>query len=498
MRVSAVSPTAVVVILLAAALAGSIWSADGSVAWAEAAQTVSVSPTTAAPGEVVTLSGSGWPSNRPFSAWIYDASAVDGPRAPFGAGMTDAGGRFSYQATVPLTLISPQGARGNLSVVPGAYVVYVHAGLQVSANVPLRVGAPRNSSLLWGEVYVDLDGSGQRGSADAPAYPAMVSAQNAIHASPTLQAMTDGRGRYVLSGIGPGHYSVSSQGQYQSHSFAGDVTAWVPQGEATRADLLLLKRSTIAHPERCFVETGFCVESDAFWDYLSHRGGPSTFGYPVSRTFRLRGYQTQFFQRLVLQEVPGQGVQRLNLLDPGLMPYNQINGAIFPSHDPSVAVAAPTPSTPNYGEAVLHHLRTRVSDEWSGLPVRFLRSYLSAAPTSPGDFPALVALEVWGFPTSRPVRDPHNDRFVYQRFQRGILHYQGVDSRGASSTGGILLADWLKSLITGRGLPADLENQARADGSPYLRQYCPGQTNWLCRPSELPDTDLSFAFERQR
>jgi hypothetical protein len=45
-------------------------------------------------------------------------------------------------------------------------------------------------------------------------------------------------------------------------------------------------------------------------------------------------------------------------------------------------------------------------------------------------------LEVWGVPTSQPAVDPHNTKFVYQRFQRGILHYDQT----AGSTQGILLA----------------------------------------------------------
>ena len=30
-----------------------------------------------------------------------------------------------------------------------------------------------------------------------------------------------------------------------------------------------------------------------------------------------------------------------------------------------------------------------------------------------------------------------------------------------------------------------------------LRQYCPGQTGWTCRPNDVPGTDLTFAFEQE-
>ena len=59
----------------------------------------------------------------------------------------------------------------------------------------------------------------------------------------------------------------------------------------------------------------------------------------------------------------------------------------------------------------------------------------------------------------------------------------------------ILLADYFKSIITARNLPADLAAQAAT--SPYLAQYCPGSPGWVWRPLQLRDTDLTFAFEPQ-
>ena len=107
----------------------------------------------------------------------------------------------------------------------------------------------------------------------------------------------------------------------------------------------------------------------------------------------------------------------------------------------------------------------------------------------------LLNLEIWGTPTSRPTPDPGNGEFVYLRFQRGILHFQGHDGQGNPITEGILLGDWFKSLITGRNLPADLEAQALAEGSPFLRQYDPGKPRWVADPARLLDTDMTLAFE---
>jgi hypothetical protein len=102
----------------------------------------------------------------------------------------------------------------------------------------------------------------------------------------------------------------------------------------------------------------------------------------------------------------------------------------------------------------------------------------------------LIALEVWGFPTSSPAFDPGNRQFVYQRFQRGIMHYD----HATRTTGGLLLGDWLKAVITGEGLPPDLA--AQMEGSRFVRQYCPTNPPLaLCRPDDLPHSNLSGAFE---
>ena len=246
---------------------------------------------------------------------------------------------------------------------------------------------------------------------------------------------------------------------------------------------------------RYFSQTSFRIDHDPFWDYFNARGGVQTFGFPISRTFTFLGCATQFFQRQLMQQCPGTGVRTMNLLDPDLMPYNQINFSVFPAHDPQVAAAAPPPGTPNYGEAVLRHVQGVAPDVFEGLPVRFFATFVTTVPGSnpqaDPDFAAAINLEVWGFPTSRPAFDPTNRSFVYQRYQRGIMHFRAA----TGTTEGILLADYFKSIITGRNLPPDLAAQAAA--SPYLAQYCPGQPQWVCRPAQLRDTDLTFAFEPQ-
>jgi hypothetical protein len=160
-----------------------------------------------------------------------------------------------------------------------------------------------------------------------------------------------------------------------------------------------------------------------------------------------------------------------------------------------VVEGAPAPGTPTYGEAVLRHVQATAPDTFEGLPVGFFVTFVGTVPgADPASFPdeaALISLQVWGFPTSAPAFDPNNHAFVYQRFERGIMHYD--DS--ARVTRGILLADYFKSILTGRDLTPDLA--AQATGSRFLAQYCPGRPQWVCRPAELPGTDLTLAFEPQ-
>ena len=78
-------------------------------------------------------------------------------------------------------------------------------------------------------------------------------------------------------------------------------------------------------------------------------------------------------------------------------------------------------------------------------------------------------LQLWGLPTSKPAYDPNNHEFIYQRFQRGVMHYD----RGCRCTQGLLLADYLKDLLTGVRLPDDLA--AQAAGSPLLKAAATGQ-----------------------
>ena len=71
------------------------------------------------------------------------------------------------------------------------------------------------------------------------------------------------------------------------------------------------------------------------------------------------------------------------------------------------------------------------------------------------------------------------------------MHYDA--STGVTQA--LLLADYFKSILTGQSVPSDLDRQAQ--GSPFYRQYDTSKPHWVARSDQLPNTDLTFAFERQ-
>ena len=250
---------------------------------------------------------------------------------------------------------------------------------------------------------------------------------------------------------------------------------------------------------RFFDQTGFRIDDDAFWAYFSQRGGVRTLGYPVSRDFQLLGFPVQIFQRVVLQRQPDGSVRTLNLLDEGLLPYTQINGSVFPAADPGLTRATPSPADPQYVDKILAFVQNQAPDTFDGEPVHFGQTFSNTVTLQDGAAPGqpdpsllpLMDLEVWGAPTSKPARDPHNPNFIYQRFQRGIMHYD----KGCGCTQGLLLADYFKALLVGENVPADLAAQARE--SRFFKQYDARKANGLARPNDLPRTDLSQAFLKQ-
>lgn len=246
---------------------------------------------------------------------------------------------------------------------------------------------------------------------------------------------------------------------------------------------------------RLFSETGFRLGAagDPFAEYFAARGGVATFGYPTSRSFLLLGTRVQFFQRHVMQQLPS-GVGLLNILDEGYLPYTDFSTVSIPPVASSFAASAPAPGTPEYGRAVVAFVSDTVPNVWMGQPVGFLDAFLQPGWLAGEADPvrqALVGLEIYGFPISPVAPDPLNSQFVYQRFQRAVLQYD--PSTGLAQP--LLMADYLKAVMTGQNVPQGLA--AQAQGSRFFQQYRPGAPAWIARGAELPDTDLTLAFERE-
>jgi photosystem II stability/assembly factor-like uncharacterized protein len=291
---------------------------------------------------------------------------------------------------------------------------------------------------------------------------------------------------------------ATTQGTLWSYALP---TMAVAQAQETRQENVLTRLVPIETltDERFVGQGSYRIDRDTFWNYFNRRGGLGTFGYATSRTFLLMGLPTQLFERSALQEFPDGTVHVLNLLDTGLLPYQHFDATVFPSQDPALINQAPTVGSAGYASTSSAFVRQHAPDTWNSLPVNFFHTYLSTVPISSayptgGDAGLALALnlEVWGLPTSQPMYNPSNHRLVYLRFQRGIMRYDA----NCNCTQGLLVAPYLKAVLSGQDLPVDLK--AEAAESPLLNQYDPNAPGWVHNATRLPHTDLTRAFVPER
>ncbi|MBV9359449.1 MAG: beta-galactosidase [Chloroflexi bacterium] len=251
---------------------------------------------------------------------------------------------------------------------------------------------------------------------------------------------------------------------------------------------------------RFFSQTNFRIDNDAFWSFFQGRGGVRTFGYPSSRAFKLDGFTVQIFQREVMQLQGDGSVQTLNLLDPGLMPLTSANSSQYPAPDQDLVNSTPAVSDPNYTADIVTFTQQNAPDTFDGHNVNFYKTFSStvtcadafAGQTCQDSLIPLFNLQIWGAPTSKPAYDPTNHNFIYQRFQRSIMHYD----TGCDCTQALLLADYFKAILTGQNLPPDLDKEAQ--GSRFYKQYDHARPNSIARPNDLSGSDLTNAFEPQQ
>src|SRR5205823_1774227 len=103
------------------------------------------------------------------------------------------------------------------------------------------------------------------------------------------------------------------------------------------------------------------------------------------------------FQRQIIQVCDGQGAALINMLDPEIFPYTQVNGSTFPAPDATLKNSTPQVGSPTYADDINAFIQANVPDSALGQPVNFNLT-----------FNTLGGLTIWGAPPQRPTRDrPH-------------------------------------------------------------------------------------------
>jgi hypothetical protein len=438
-----------------------------------AAPALKLSTNSGLAGASITANGSGFKAGETVEV-SFNGSAIGTPTV-------NDGGTFSLAFTIPGNSQPGQYgllAKGQSSGFNATTSFTVNQGT-ASLTFSLPQAAPGTS--------LTVQGSGFR-----PGETVQLSFNGPVVGSSTADTNGLVSVTFTLPSLSPGSYKATATGQTSGVEvtvayavIAGPTPAPVvptptPTPAAQPAPAPQPAPATapaMTHDERYFAQTGYRIENDQVWGFFQQYGGLSTFGYPVSRNLTFLGCPVQMFQRQIIQVCSGQPAALINLLDPEIFPYTQVNGSTFPAADVSMKDTTPQVGSPTYADDINRFIQGNVPESFGGQPVNFFTT-----------FNTLGGLTIWGAPISQPQPDPANSNFIYQRFQRGIMHF--IVGSGTQS---ILLADYLKAIMINQNVPLDLLQQARE--TRYFNQYCPGQTAWMCRPNDLPGTDLTYAFE---
>jgi len=438
------------------------------------ATAVTMSTSSGIAGASVTANGVGYKPTEIVDVTLNGAAV--------GTPTVNSGGTFSLAFTVP-----------NLD--PGQYAVLAtgrNSGLSATTAFTIKQGA---AALTFSAPQATPGTSITiSGSSFQPGEDVQIWFNGASLGSQVADTKGDFSLPFVIPALAPAAYDVTATGATSNKTItmpytvlagptpaatavpAAPTPAPAPAATPVPAPAQAGVAPAIVHDDRYFGQTGYRIDDDNVWGFFNQYGGLSTFGYPVSRMMTFLGCPVQMFQRQIIQVCPGSGAALINMLDPEIFPYTQVNGSTFPAADNTLKASTPPVSSPTYAADISNFVQANVPDTFGGQPVNFLQT-----------FNTLGGLTIWGAPISNPQPDPANANFIYQRFQRGVMHYTV-----GSGTQSILLADYLKAIIMNQNVPPDLAAQSRE--TRFFNQYCPTSALSLCRASDLPGTDLTFAF----
>ena len=207
---------------------------------------------------------------------------------------------------------------------------------------------------------------------------------------------------YVVPTLAPGPYDVTATGETSNLALTVSYTvlaggAPAPTAAATPAPAAAPAATpvpapaqagvapAIIHDDRYFSQTGYRIDDDNVWGFFNQYGGLSTFGYPVSRMMTFLGCPVQMFQRQIIQVCAGSGAALINMLDPDIFPYTQVNGSTFPAADNTLKANTPPVSSATYSADISAFVAANVPDTFSGQPVNFQQT-----------FNTLGGLTIWG------------------------------------------------------------------------------------------------------
>jgi hypothetical protein len=435
------------------------------------AASLTMSQSSGVPGDQVTATGSGFKATENVDVTMNGASVGSAPAG--------ADGTFNLSFKVP-------------NQAPGQYAVVAKQASGASATTSFTV-SPGKSALTFsvaqaapGTSLTVTSGGFQPGETVTLSFNSVEVGSATADTSGAMSVT------FVVPTVDAGQYEVMAMGEVSktiTKAFytvivgptpvpaAAPTATPVPAAAPTPVPVAAPPNApAIVHDDRYFSQTGYRIDNDQVWAFFQQYGGLSTFGYPVSRQMSFLGCPVQMFQRQIIQVCQGQGAALINMLDPEIFPYTQVNGSTFPAPDATMKNNTPQVGSPTYADDMNAFITANVPDTALGQPVNFNLTFNS-----------LGGLTIWGAPISAPQADPGNANFIYQRFQRGIMHY--VVGQGTQS---ILLADYLKAILMNKDVPPDLAAQSHE--TRFFGQYSPGSTLWLARPNDLPGTDLTYAF----